>query len=531
VEGLDAERVCGYMSTVLEGLVEALETEPGREVRSLEVLPEEERRRVLYEWNDTGAEYPQEKCVHELFEEQVRRTPEAVAVVHGEQELSYRELNVRANRLAHYLRGLGVKPDERVGICVERGLEMIVGLLGVLKAGGAYVPLDPGYPEERLRYMLGDSEPVVLLTQGHLRERFVGVGERVAVVDVEQGSGEWEQEAETDPERESVGLTSRHLAYVIYTSGSTGAPKGVMNEHRGVVNRLWWMQQAYGMGAEDAVLQKTPFSFDVSVWEFFWPLLSGARLVMARPEGHKDPGYLRETIKRYQVTTLHFVPSMLQTFVEQVNQGECESLIRVVCSGEALGAALARRVQERLPGARLENLYGPTEAAVDVTAWRCEGDYGDGVIPIGKPIANTRMYVLDGEREPVPVGVAGELYIGGVQVARGYWKREELTGERFVADPFVKEAGARMYRTGDLGRWRADGNIEFLGRNDYQVKIRGFRIELGEIEARLGECAGVKEAVVVAREEEGGEKRLVAYYTREEGRAEEGRAEEGRAEE
>ena len=304
------------------------------------------------------------------------------------------------------------------------------------------------------------------------------------------------------------------LAYVIYTSGSTGMPKGVMNEHRGIVNRLIWMQQSYGLDMQDVVLQKTSFGFDVSVWEFFWPLFTGARLAMARPEGHKDPAYLVETMRRNGITTIHFVPSMLQVFLDHAEVAQCSALRRVMCSGEALPSALVQRLRERIPQAILHNLYGPTEAAVDVTAWTCPPDKIPASIPIGRPIANTRIYMLDGHGQPVPVGVAGELYIGGVQVARGYLNRPELTAERFVQDPFSAEAGARMYRTGDLGRWLADGTIEFLGRNDFQVKIRGFRIELGEIEARLAEYAGMREAVVVAREDAPGDKRLVAYYTR-----------------
>ncbi|WP_147488672.1 non-ribosomal peptide synthetase, partial [Burkholderia pseudomallei] len=307
---------------------------------------------------------------------------------------------------------------------------------------------------------------------------------------------------------------ARRLAYVIYTSGSSGEPKGVMNEHRGVVNRLWWMQQTYALDERDAVLQKTPFSFDVSVWEFFWPLMSGARLVIAKPEGHKDPAYLSELIDRERVTTLHFVPSMLQAFLEDEGAARgCGSVKRVMCSGEALPPSLVKRFYRCLPDARLHNLYGPTEAAVDVTAWACDAEEGGASVPIGWPIANTRIYVLDGHGQPVPRGVAGELYIGGVQVARGYLNRPELTRERFVDDPFV--AGGRLYKTGDLARWRTDGSLEYLGRNDFQVKIRGFRIELGEIEAQLAKVAGVRETVVLARDSgsPAGEKRLVAYYT------------------
>ena len=319
-------------------------------------------------------------------------------------------------------------------------------------------------------------------------------------------------DAETDPDPCAIGLKPQHLAYVIYTSGSTGQPKGVMLQHDGLSNRLAWMQSAYAMNGGDAVLQKTPFGFDVSVWEFFWPLLVGARLVMARPEGHKEPGYLVEVIGRHNVTTAHFVPSMLQIFLEHPGAASCTSLTRLICSGEALPAHLVRRFQELLPQAALHNLYGPTEATVDVTAWTCPAGFRGSIVPIGKPIANTRIYILDAHRQPVPMGVAGELYIAGVQVARGYLNRPELTAEKFLTDPFTSQAANRMYRTGDLARWLADGNIEYLGRNDHQVKLRGFRIELGEIEVRLWEHAAVREAVVIAREDAPGDKRLVAYY-------------------
>jgi amino acid adenylation domain-containing protein len=389
---------------------------------------------------------------------------------------------------------------------------MIVALLAVLKAGGAYVPLDPAYPVERLRFMLEDSAPVALLTQSHLRELFTELDDALPVLDLADAAA-WQDRPQSNPEPEAIGLGPNHLAYVIYTSGSTGMPKGVMVHHRGVVNRLVWMQRAYELDPCDAVLQKTPFGFDVSVWEFFWTLFAGARLVMARPEGHKDPGYLIATIRRTNVTTMHFVPSMLQVFLEHTDAVNIPSMVRVVCSGEALPATLLRRFQELLPHAVLHNLYGPTEAAVDVTAWTAPSDFDLSAVPIGKPVANTQIYILDAYGQPVPVGVIGELYIGGVQVARGYLNRPELTAEKFLADPFAGDPEARMYKTGDLGRWLADGNIEFLGRNDFQVKIRGFRIELGEIESRLMEHAAVRESVVIAREDTLGDKRLIAYYT------------------
>jgi amino acid adenylation domain-containing protein len=482
------------------------------DLRSLPAgLHKGELHRLLAEWNDTPAEFPRESCIHQMFEEQTARTPDAPAVVFEGTTLPYAELNRRANQLAHHLIGLGVKPDSRVAICMERSTEMVVGLLAILKSGGAYVPLDPGYPVDRLRYMLEDSAPVALLTQTSLLGLLETRDASLPLVDLTESSAPWKGQPESNPDRAVLRLSSTNLAYIIYTSGSTGKPKGVMIEHRSLVNRLVWMQESYGLTAADAVLQKTPFSFDVSVWEFFWPLLFGARLVMARPEGHKDPMYLGEAIEKNKITTLHFVPSMLQVFVGQAKPEQCASLVRVFSSGEALPAALVRKFYNQLPDATLYNLYGPTEATVDVTAWTCRPESMLTTVPIGKPIANTQAYILDEQREPVPVGEEGELYLGGVQVARGYLNRPELTAERFVTDPFAKVPGARMYRTGDLCRWRADGNIEYLGRNDFQVKIRGFRIELGEIEARLAEHPEVREAVVIAREDHSGDKRLVAY--------------------
>ncbi|MFP3497958.1 amino acid adenylation domain-containing protein [Pseudomonas sp. SIMBA_059] len=493
----DAQRVCGYMQTALAGLVDALEQAPHQALNRLPVLGHDERQKLLVAFNATDVSYNLDQTLHGLFEAQVAKTPNAPAVKAAEQQLSYAELNERANRLAHHLRELGVEPDSHVGICVERGLDMVVGLLAILKAGGAYVPLDPAYPLERIAYMLQDSAPVVVLAQGATRAL---LGD-VPLLDLDPVT--WQHQPATNPQ--VPGLSARHSAYVIYTSGSTGQPKGVINEHAGVVNRLLWMQDAYGLKADDRVLQKTPFSFDVSVWEFFWPLLSGARLVMARPGGHKDPAYLCDVIEAERITTLHFVPSMLDVFLAHGDVGQASGLVRVMCSGEALPGSLVRRFKQQLPGIGLYNLYGPTEAAVDVTAWNCARPEVPDNTPIGKPIANTRMYVLDAQLQPVPLGVVGELFIGGVQVARGYLNRPQLTAERFLKDPF---SNGRLYRTGDIGRWLPDGNIEYLGRNDDQVKIRGLRIELGEIQARLLEHAQVNEAAVVAREE-----RLIAYYT------------------
>ncbi|CRM77714.1 Linear gramicidin synthase subunit D [Pseudomonas sp. 24 E 13] len=494
---IGAQRVCGYMQTALLGLVEALEQAPHLPISRVSILGQQERETLLHGFNATAVDYNLDQTLHGLFEAQVLRTPDAEAVKAGDQRLSYRQLNERANRLAHHLRELGVRPESRVGVCLERGLDMVIGLFAILKAGGGYVPLDPAYPHERLAYMLHDSAPVVVLAHGATRAL---LGD-IPTLDLDCDT--WQHQPSTNPSVPE--LTARHQAYVIYTSGSTGQPKGVINEHAGVVNRLLWMQDAYGLNAQDAVLQKTPFSFDVSVWEFFWPLMTGARLVMARPGGHKDPAYLCEVIEAQRITTLHFVPSMLDVFLAHGDVSQAAGLVRVICSGEALPGSLVRRFKQQLPGIGLYNLYGPTEAAVDVTAWNCaRSDVPDNT-PIGKPIANTRMYVLDAQLQPVPLGVVGELFIGGVQVARGYLNRAQLTAERFLEDPF---SAGRMYRTGDLGRYLPDGNLEYLGRNDDQVKIRGLRIELGEIQARLIEHPAVKDAVVVACED-----RLVAYYT------------------
>ncbi|WP_305076412.1 polyketide synthase [Pseudoxanthomonas sp. PXM02] len=504
-----ARRFLGYWRQLLSNALR----DPEMTIARVPMIDADERRALLERWNDTRTDYDLDVCLHTLIEAQVRRTPHAPAVVAGDAQLDFAALNARANQLARHLRTLGVRTETRVGICAERGLDMVVGLLAILKAGGAYVPLDPHYPQDRLAHMLSDSAPVALLTQAALRPVLASLDVRCPVLDLTEASPPWARESADDIAVGESGVGPRNLAYMIYTSGSTGLPKGAMNEHRGIVNRLLWMQEAYGLDAHDTVLQKTPFSFDVSVWEFFWPLLTGARLVMARPEGHKDPAYLAQLIRSQRVTTLHFVPSMLHAFLEHPDAGSCAGVLeRVMCSGEALPASLVDRFHQVLPGVELHNLYGPTEAAVDVTAFACTPGVARVSIPIGKPIANTRMYVLDACGEPVPQGVAGELFIAGVQVGRGYLNRDELTAERFLRDPFAGDNDARMYRTGDLGRWLPDGNIEYLGRNDFQVKIRGFRIELGEIEARLLAHPQVSGGVVLAIPGADGELRLVAYY-------------------
>ncbi|MBE7212086.1 MAG: amino acid adenylation domain-containing protein, partial [Gluconacetobacter diazotrophicus] len=423
--------------------------------------------------------------------------------------LTYRQLDARANQLAHHLRRHGVGLGTLVAVCVERSVEMVVSLLGVLKAGAAYVPLDPDYPAERLAFMLADAQVPVLLTQARLTGRLPSHTAKTILVDAD-----WPQIARESIEPLQAGVTPDHPVYVIYTSGSTGRPKGALNAHRGVCNRLLWAQDTYRLGPDDRVVQKTPFSFDVSVTEFFWPLLAGAALVMARPRAHGDPDYLARLIEEREATFVHFVPSMLAAFLdERDGPARCRSLRYVFCSGEALPWELQERFFAAFPepGVTLHNLYGPTECAVDVTAWACQRDAAARVVPIGRPVANTQIYLLDRRGEPVPVGVPGELHIGGVQVGRGYLNNPQQTLDIFVADPFGSQPGARLYRTGDLARWQPDGSIVYLGRLDHQVKIRGFRIELGEIEATLARQPGVRECLVLAHDDAAGTRRLVAY--------------------
>ncbi|MFJ2743707.1 amino acid adenylation domain-containing protein [Streptomyces sp. NPDC087440] len=484
-------------------LVEQVVARPDTPVGSLDVLDAAERHRVVEEWNATERRWP-DGLVHEVVEEQARRTPHAEAVRCEGVSLTYAGLNERANRLAHLLRDRGVGRDVLVGIALERSLELPVALLAVLKAGGAYVPLDTSLPPRRLAAIVEDARPRVVLTHGALSGELPELG--CPVLRWEELGGELAVRSGRDPQ---VAVDGEDLAYVIFTSGSTGRPKGVMNVHAGLRNRLLWMQDAYGLDAGDRVLQKTPFSFDVSVWEFFWPLMTGAVLVMARPGGHRDSGYLADTIAAEGITTVHFVPSMLQLFLSEPPERSA-GLRRVLCSGEELSRDLHDRFLA-VHRAELHNLYGPTEAAIDVTSWHCRPQDDTRPVPIGRPIANTRMYVLDGRDRPVPAGVPGELCIGGRGLARGYLGRPELTAERFTDDPLVP--GARIYRTGDLARHRPDGALEFLGRLDHQVKLRGQRLELGEIEAVLARHPSVREAVVTAHSFGPGDVRLVAYVT------------------
>ncbi len=499
------QRYVGYYQRLLQAMV----SNDQAVLEHVALLADDERQHLLSDLNATTVEHDLEQTLHGRFEAQVLRTPEAEAVVAGELRLSYAELNRRANRLAHHLRQCGVGSDSRVAICVERSPQLLVGLLAILKAGGAYVPLDPGYPAERLAYMLEDSAPVAVLVHAPTRSL---IGECAGVL-IDFDHCTWQDLAQSNPHVPD--LSAANLAYVIYTSGSTGTPKGVMVEHRSVGNLLHWSTGLCPLPTGASLLQKTPFSFDASVWELFWPLTCGMRLILAGPDGHREPAALVQLIHEQQVNVIQFVPALLQQFLEQERVSECTSLTDVFCGGGELTAALVRDVRERLPQVRLHNVYGPTEATVDSTVWTLEANspVPEGAPPIGKPLCNTRVYILDAHRQPTPLGVVGEMYLGGVQVARGYLNRPELTAERFLDDPFSDQAGARVYRTGDVARYLADGNIEYLGRNDDQVKIRGLRIELGEIQAHLAHIDGVREAAVLAREDVPGDQRLVAYYS------------------
>ncbi|HEU5232592.1 MAG TPA: amino acid adenylation domain-containing protein [Terriglobales bacterium] len=480
-------------------------THPEKRISELILLTEAERHQILVEWNSTYKDFSTDVCLHELVERQAQQTPDAIALIFRELRISYRELNERANRLAHYLSKLSAGPEVPVGVVMERSVDMVVALLAILKAGGAYLPLDIEFPQHRLAMLIEDSGVSLVLTQEHLLDRLSMCAARTVAIDTSRD--EITREQASNPKKTAK---PDNIAYAIYTSGSTGKPKGVLNVHAGIVNRLLWMQDAYQLTSDDRVLQKTPYTFDVSVWEFFWPLITGATLVVAEPGGHRDPQYLIELIQLESITTLHFVPSMLQIFLEARGVEDCTSLKRVICSGEALPIEVQKRFFER-SNAELHNLYGPTEAAVDVTSWKCTTDWDGSTVPIGRPIANMKIHILDRNFQPVPIGVAGELHIGGVGLARGYLNRPELTAEKFIPDPFGIAPSDRLYKTGDLARYRADGTIEFLGRIDDQVKIHGIRVELGEIEAVLHNHKSVSKARVAVREDSPAIRSLVAY--------------------
>jgi amino acid adenylation domain-containing protein/non-ribosomal peptide synthase protein (TIGR01720 family) len=478
-------------------------------VSKIEMLSEAETRHLIYELNDTQVDYPNDKLIHEVFELQVEKTPDSIAVEFEGESLSYKGLNEESNRLAQYLREQGVGAETLVAICAERSLEMVVGIIATLKAGGAYVPFDPSYPTARLEYMLHDTGVKHVLTLSELMGVFKGLSE-ISIIELnsECHKNEMKNYSANNPIRGKAQHTS-NLAYVIYTSGSTGQPKGVMVEHKALLNRIYWMQQNYCMSTSDRVLQKTPYNFDVSVWEFLWTLGFGGSLIVAKPEGHKDVQYLERIIEDKQITLLHFVPSMLNAYISVANAQFSSSVRRIFCSGEVLDLKDVQALNKRAPYVALSNLYGPTEAAIDVSFFDCTEELL--CMPIGKPIGNIQLYVLDRSLNCSPIGSIGELFIGGVGLARGYLNQIELTKEKFISNPFNDEAGSKLYRTGDLVRYMLDGNLEFVGRMDAQIKIRGFRVELGEIEHEISKAEMVSGAVALAREDEEGDKRIVAY--------------------
>ncbi|KSU86850.1 MULTISPECIES: non-ribosomal peptide synthetase [Priestia] len=473
-------------------------------ILELDILPEREKNLILSRFNDTDYPFELETTLVTLFEEQVEKSPNSIALSYNNKKLTYGELNERSNQLAHYLIEKGIKKGSIVGVYFERSIEMVVSLYAVIKAGGAYLPLDPTHPKERVSFILEDANTSVVLTQNSIKQNLPRGSYEIICVDSEEN-------LHTKSSDNLLNTVSpEDLAYVIYTSGSTGKPKGVLVQHQGIVNRLKWMQKEYNLKENDRVLQKTPYSFDVSVWEFFWPLQIGATLVIAKPEGHKDSIYLTEIIRKEQITVVHFVPSMLQLFLDFNGSQSCNSLRLVFCSGEALPFNLQQKFFELL-NAELHNLYGPTEASVDVTYWKCVKNYERNIVPIGKPISNIKLYILDENLRPVPIGVPGELYISGIGLAKGYLNRSELNKERFIKNPYQSGSYSRLYKTGDLARYLEDGNIEYLGRLDFQVKIRGLRIELGEIEAMLCRHKDIKECLVSATKDKTGDDQLVAY--------------------
>lgn len=523
------ERMLGHLATLLNTMV----ANPQQRLKELSLLTAAEKQQLLVEWNNTKSDYPQDLCIHQLFEAQVERTPDAVAVVFADQQLTYTQLNQRANQLAHYLQKLGVKPEVLVGICLPRSIEMLVGLLAILKAGGAYVPIDPAYPQQRLALMLEDAQVSVLLTQQHLLEKLPAHQARVVCLDSDRSS--IAQESQDNPINSS---TANCLAYVIYTSGSTGKPKGVLGLHQGAVNRFAWMWQNYPFKQGEVCCQKTSLNFVDSVWEIFGPLLQGVRIVIIPDSVVKAPQQFIEILASNKITRLVVVPSLLRILLDTNThlQQRLPQLQLWVTSGEALSHNLLQKFRQTLPESTLLNLYGSSEVSADVTCYSLSPqDAVPARVVIGRPIANTQVYVLDRNLKPVPIGVPGEVYIGGVGLARGYFNRPEMTVERFIPNIFsalhkigmenkpprhqehqefslgFPEVGTRLYKTGDFARYLVDGNLEFLGRIDNQVKIRGSRIELGEIEAALVQYSGVENAVVVAREDRPNHKQLVAY--------------------
>ncbi|MCP6763251.1 MAG: amino acid adenylation domain-containing protein [Fischerella sp. CENA71] len=493
-------------------LVQEVIRNPKSKIDHLSFLTDTEQSQLLVEWNKTDTLLDQNLCLHQLFENQVNKTPERIAVVCKDEKLTYWELNQKANQLASYLHQIGVGVETLVAVHIDRSLNHVISVLGILKAGGVYVPLDPAYPEERLQFILEDTNSSVIITLSNFEEKFKNYKGKLLYLD-----SDWDKLIPESQLSSSVTATPSNLAYIMYTSGSTGKPKGVMCTHLGIYNRLLWTLSAYPITEEDNLLQIASIIFDISIWEIFFPLLKGARLIVALPSATKELKYLSEVITREKVTVIHFVPSLLNAFLDHIDLKNSYSKIKqVISGGEALSVDLKKKFFTKLD-AKLYHAYGPTEASISVTHWNCEDESHLNKVPLGRPIANTKIYILDKNLQPVPIGVIGELCIGGIGVARGYLNRPDLTADKFVADPFSNEPGARLYRTGDLARFLSDGNIEFIGRSDDQIKLRGHRIELGEIETTVREHPSVRQAVVLCREDTPGHKRLVSYVVTRDG--------------
>ena len=498
------------MMTHYRSLLDVSIAAPKTPIDQFELFSDAEKQLILYQWNQTQVDYDKNETLCSLFEQQVNRTPQSIAVSYEEQSLDYSQLAQKANQIACLLSAKNVGPGDLVGIYIERSIDLIVAILGILKAGAAYVPLDPENPEERVRYIISDSNVRVLLSQKKFENQLPSDGPEIVLLD------SIKLNRQVKPQALPV-VTEDMLAYVIYTSGSTGKPKGVMVTHSSVVNHACWMRDLFKIDQTDRVLQKSPSSFDASVCEIFVPLFNGARVVLAVPGGDKDSDYLIQEIEKHEITTLILVPSALRMLLLRLtDRAALRTLKRMGCGGEALTQDLQQEYYEKC-NAPLYNLYGPTESTIDTTSFLCEATFNHGNVPIGYPVSNTRTHVLDPQLRPVPIGVNGELHIGGAGLARGYLNRPEMTAEKFIKDPFSDDSDARLYKTGDLVRYRADGSIEFIGRIDQQMKVRGFRIELGEIETVLADHAAVRDSVVVAREDMPGEKRLVAYVVTDEG--------------
>ncbi|MGI9355006.1 MAG: non-ribosomal peptide synthetase [Rhizobiaceae bacterium] len=498
-------RALSLMSARMTAMAQGIAADPRKRLVEQPIMDKSERDLVLQQWNDTSRNYGFDGGLVAALERNAAENPDHPACIFMDEELSFAEFNARANRLARVLREKGVGRDTFVGLCLDRSHELVIALWATLKAGGAYVPLNTQDPVGRIQEIVDDCQPKVVLTQEHLTGQVEGISAEVMVLP---------EGGDIDPRADGsdlgIEVAPDSLAYMIYTSGSTGKPKGVIVEHEAIHNRVVWMHEQYGLRPEDRVLQKTPYTFDVSVWEFLWSFSVGSTLVVAEPNGHMVIGYLYRLIQDRKITHLHFVPSVLRMFLAAPKLDEL-SIKKLFCSGEALGYDVVSDYYAKAnEEAEVHNLYGPTEAAVDVSYFHCPRENPAKLIPIGKPVTNTSLQILDENDQPCPVGVPGELHIGGVQLARGYWARENLTQERFVSNPVQDAPHDRLYKTGDLARYMPDGDIVYMGRNDFQVKINGVRMELGEIEAAIREQDGVKDVVVVA-EENAGNKILIAY--------------------